>query len=97
MALDYERHVASYFQAAGYYIERRLKDPIEQLFELDVLAIDFRKMELEEILIECKGGEEKTKDLFKQIGIINYLGIKRGIYTANPQDDRIFREKCAIG
>lgn len=76
---DLEDYVAGMFQAAGYYVERNVRQrDVTDILEIDAVATSYDGPLPRSVLAEAKGGKWGFPDLFKVAGWLAYLGIERG-------------------
>jgi hypothetical protein len=102
---DLEDYVAGLFQAAGYFVEKNIRQrDVEEVLELDAVATSYAGLLPTSVLAEAKGGRWGFPDLFKVAGWMRYLGIARGGFfvkdhpTAAPRDvSRIHRKIAPLG
>ncbi|MFH8563050.1 hypothetical protein [Streptomyces sp. NPDC017988] len=86
---ELEDYVAALFQASGHFVEKQLveSDPAD-LLELDIVSTDYTHEEAVRQLIEVKGGGWGYTDLFKVVGLMQYLKIDRGAFFITKWDKR---------
>ncbi|QKW39946.1 hypothetical protein HUT06_42840 [Actinomadura sp. NAK00032] len=86
---ELEDYIAALFQASGHFVEKQIveSDPADVL-ELDIFTTDYSSDELLHRLIEVKGGNWGYNDLFKVIGWMRYLELKRGAFFVTKWGDR---------
>lgn len=86
---ELEDYVAALFQASGHFVEKQLveSDPAD-LLELDIVSTDYTHEEAVRQLIEVKGGGWGYTDLFKVVGLMQYLKIDRGAFFVTKWDKR---------
>ncbi|MCT9112994.1 hypothetical protein N4G69_47015 [Streptomyces mirabilis] len=86
---ELEDYVAALFQASGHFVEKQLveSDPAD-LLELDIVSTDYTHEEVVRQLIEVKGGGWGYTDLFKVVGLMQYLKIDRGAFFITKWDKR---------
>jgi hypothetical protein len=102
---DLEDYVAGLFQAAGYFVEKRVRQrDVSEVLELDAVATSYDGPLPTSVLAEAKGGRWGFPDLFKVAGWMQYLGITRGGFfvkehpTAAPRDvARMHRTVAPLG
>ncbi|MEV8311916.1 hypothetical protein AB0P36_32490 [Streptomyces flavidovirens] len=84
-----EDYVAALFQASGQFVEKSIvgSDPAD-LFELDIVTMDYAHEEAIRRLTEVKGGGWGYTDLFKVVGWMQYLKIQHGAFFITRWDDR---------
>jgi hypothetical protein len=76
---DMEDYVAGLFQAAGYFVERNIRQrDVAEILELDAVATSYEGPRPTCVLAEAKGGRWGFTDIFKVAGWMAYLGIERG-------------------
>src|SRR4051794_28141945 len=76
---DLEDYVAGMFQAAGYFVEKNIRQrEITDVLELDAVATSYEGPVPRSVLAEAKGGRWGFPDIFKVAGWMQYLGIERG-------------------
>lgn len=76
---EFEDYVAGLLQAAGYYVEKNVRQrEVTDVLELDAVATSYDDPLPTSILTEVKGGRWGFPDLFKVAGWMQYLGIERG-------------------
>jgi hypothetical protein len=76
---DLEDYVAGLFQAAGYFVEKNIRQrEVAEVLELDAVATRYDGPLPTSVLAEAKGGRWGFPDLFKVAGWMQYLGIERG-------------------
>lgn len=81
---ELEEYVSSYFQAAGYFVERNIIDrDIGEVLELDGIVTDYESTVPELRLIEVKSGKWGFNEIFKVSGWLNYLNLPRAIFITN--------------
>src|SRR5690242_19722425 len=74
-----EDYVAGMFQAAGYFVEKNIRQrDVTDVLELDAVATSYDGALPESVLAEAKGGRWGFPDIFKVAGWMAYLGIDRG-------------------
>lgn len=80
-SINLENYVAGLFQFGGYYVnqdltfvEEQASDPVRSvnLFQLDIIAVNFHPFGEDRLVAEVKGGGTFT-DFFKFLGIKTYL------------------------
>ncbi|MEV6105166.1 hypothetical protein AB0M28_10695 [Streptomyces sp. NPDC051940] len=86
---ELEDYVAALFQASGHFVEKQLveSDPAD-LLELDIVSTDYTHEEAVRQLIEVKGGGWGYTDLFKVVGLMQYLKIDRGAFFITKWEKR---------
>ncbi|APR76373.1 Hypothetical protein A7982_01720 [Minicystis rosea] len=100
-----EDYVAGLFQAAGYYVEKNVRQrDVVDVLELDAVATSYDGPLPEAVLAEAKGGRWGFPDIFKVAGWMAYLGIDRGGFFvkeppgAGARDvERMARTVAALG
>ena len=76
---DLEDYVAGMFQAAGYFVEKNIRQrDVADVLELDAVATSYDDPLPRSVLAEAKGGRWGFTDIFKVAGWMQYLGIDRG-------------------
>jgi hypothetical protein len=76
---DLEDYVAGLFQAAGYFVEKNIRQrDVADVLELDAVATSYDGPKPTSVLAEAKGGRWGFTDIFKVAGWMAYLGIERG-------------------
>lgn len=76
---DLEDYVAGLFQAAGYFVEKNVRQrDVADVLELDAVATSYDGPRPTSVLAEAKGGRWGFTDIFKVAGWMAYLGIERG-------------------
>lgn len=76
---DLEDYVAGLFQAAGYFVEKNVRQrDVADVLELDTVATSYDGPTPTSVLAEAKGGRWGFTDIFKMAGWMAYLGIERG-------------------
>ena len=76
---DLEDYVAGLFQAAGYFVEKNIRQrDVADVLELDAVATSYDGPQPTSVLAEAKGGRWGFTDIFKVAGWMAYLGIARG-------------------
>jgi hypothetical protein len=76
---ELEDYVAGMFQAAGYFVEKNIRQrAVTDVLELDAVATSYDGPLPESVLAEAKGGRWGFPDIFKVAGWMAYLGIERG-------------------
>ena len=76
---DLEDYVAGLFQAAGYFVEKNIRQrDVADVLELDAVATSYAGLLPTSVLAEAKGGRWGFTDIFKVAGWMAYLGIARG-------------------
>jgi hypothetical protein len=86
---ELEDYIAALFQASGHFVEKQIveADPAD-LLELDIFTTDYAPEEMVQRLIEVKGGKWGYTDLFKVVGWMTYLELRRGAFFITKWDDR---------
>lgn len=75
---ELEDYVAGLFQAAGYFVERNIRQrDVADVLELDAVATSYDGPRPTCVLAEAKGGRWGFTDIFKVAGWMAYLGIER--------------------
>jgi hypothetical protein len=92
---ELEEFVSAYFQAAGFYIERRIIDrqDKEEILELDIIVTKYDEGAPSSELIEVKSGDWGFSDLFKIRGWLDYLKIPHGVLITSNQKDKLEQYK----
>src|SRR5687767_12787190 len=83
---DLEDYVAALFQAAGFFVEKNIverTDPGSPILELDAVATSYAENPANTVLVEAKGGDWGYAELFKVLGWMTYLRLKRGVLFAS--------------
>lgn len=76
---ELEDYVAGMFQAAGYFVEKNIRQrDVTDVLELDAVATSYDGPLPQSVLAEAKGGKWGFPDIFKVAGWMAYLGIDRG-------------------
>jgi hypothetical protein len=76
---ELEDYVAGMFQAAGYFVEKNIRQrDVTDVLELDAVATSYDGPLPTSVLAEAKGGRWGFPDIFKVAGWMAYLGIERG-------------------
>lgn len=76
---DLEDYIAGMFQAAGYFVEKNIRQrDVTEVLELDAVATSYEGPLPVSVLAEAKGGRWGFPDVFKVAGWMSYLGISRG-------------------
>jgi hypothetical protein len=76
---DLEDYIAGMFQAAGYFVEKNIRQrDVTEVLELDAVATSYDGPLPVSVLAEAKGGRWGFPDVFKLAGWMSYLGISRG-------------------
>jgi len=76
---DLEDYVAGMFQAAGYFVEKNIRQrDVTDVLEIDAVATSYDGPLPTTVLAEAKGGRWGFPDIFKIAGWMAYLGIERG-------------------
>lgn len=102
---DLEDYVAGMFQAAGYFVEKNIRQrDVADVLEIDAVATSYDGALPTSVLAEAKGGRWGFPDIFKVAGWMQYLGIERGGFfvkehaTAAARDvGRIHRTVAPLG
>ena len=100
-----EDYVAGLFQAAGYYVEKNVRQrDVMDVLELDAVATSYDGPLPEAVLAEAKGGRWGFPDIFKVAGWMAYLRIDRGGFfvkeppgTGARDVERMARTVAALG
>jgi hypothetical protein len=76
---ELEDYIAALFQASGRFVVKQVveADPLD-LLELDIVATMYSLAGGDTRLVEVKGGRWGYTDLFKVVGWMHYLHIKKG-------------------
>jgi len=102
---ELEDYVASMFQAAGYFVEKNIRQrDVTDVLELDAVATSYDGLVPTSVLAEVKGGRWGFPDIFKVAGWMAYLGIGRGGFFVKAgavgdagAADRIHRALAPLG
>lgn len=83
---DLEDYVAALFQCAGYFVEKNIieRDPTD-ILELDIVATSYEELLPTPLLVEVKSGDWGYHDIFKLIGWMVYLNIKKGAFFVSKE------------
>lgn len=86
---ELEDYIAALYQASGHFVEKQIveADPAD-LLELDIFTTDYAPEDVVQRLVEVKGGKWGYTDLFKVVGWMTYLELKRGAFFITKWDDR---------
>lgn len=86
---ELEDYIAALFQASGHFVEKQIveSDPAD-LLELDIVTTDYARDEAVRRLTEVKGGKWGYNELFKVVGLMQYLKIQHGAFFHTRWDDR---------
>lgn len=92
---ELEDFVAALFQAAGYFVERNVRESERNenhtihVLEMDVVATSYSGDCVDTIVAEAKSGDWGLADVFKLLGWLTYLGQKKGaFFVSHPMDGR---------
>lgn len=100
---DLENYVSAIFQFGGYYINQDLsftetqdadQDRNVDLFQLDIIALNFHPFGEDMLTVEVKGGGTFT-DLFKYLGITKFLNPTLSYLIMNNSGS--FDDICRLG
>lgn len=76
---ELEDYVAGMFQAAGYFVEKNIRQrDVTDVLELDAVATSYDGPLPVAVLAEAKSGRWGFPDIFKVAGWMSYLGIDHG-------------------
>lgn len=94
---DLEDYVASLFQAAGYFVEKNIRQrDVADVLELDAVATSYDGPRPTSVLAEAKGGRWGFTDIFKVAGWMAYLGIERGGFFVKDTAATVARDAALI-
>jgi hypothetical protein len=90
---DLEDYVAGLFQAAGYFVEKNIRQrDVAEVLELDAVATSYDGPRPTSVLAEAKGGRWGFTDIFKVAGWMAYLGIERGGFFVKDRAAALTRD-----